>query len=43
MNGCPELDHLADLAGIEPFYWDICGNRNEASPETKRARRSRRA
>jgi 4-alpha-glucanotransferase len=37
MNGCRELDHLADLAGIEPFYWDIWGNGHEVSPETKRA------
>ena len=37
MNGCHELDHLADLAGIEPFYWDIWGNGHEVSPETKRA------
>jgi 4-alpha-glucanotransferase len=30
------LRHLADLAGIEPFHWDLQGNRHETSPETAR-------
>ncbi len=37
MNGHQGLDHLADLAGIEPFYWDIWGNSHGVTPETKRA------
>src|SRR4051794_8052367 len=31
-----ELDRLAELVGIEPFYWDIWGNRIEIAAETKR-------
>ncbi|AWK89952.1 4-alpha-glucanotransferase [Azospirillum thermophilum] len=31
------LDRLAGLAGIEPFYHDIWGNRRETSDATKRA------
>jgi 4-alpha-glucanotransferase len=37
MSEDQELDRLADFAGIEPFYWDIWGNRHETSSETKRA------
>lgn len=30
------LDRLADMAGIEPGYWDIWGKRHDASADTKR-------
>lgn len=32
-----DLDRLAEIVGIEPFYWDIFGNRRETSDATKRA------
>ena len=32
-----ELDRLAGRVGIEPFFFDIWGNRTEVSPEAKRA------
>jgi len=32
-----ELARLAALAGIEPVYWDIRGQRHDTSPETARA------
>lgn len=31
------LEALAEQAGIEPFYWDIWGNRRETSAETRQA------
>lgn len=31
------LDDLAERAGLEPQYWDIWGNRHEASVDAKRA------
>jgi len=37
MSDLKNLDHLADLAGIEPFYWDIWGNYYEVTEETKRS------
>lgn len=30
------LDRLADLAGVEPDYWDIWGNHHTIAPENKR-------
>jgi 4-alpha-glucanotransferase len=30
------LDRLADLAGVEPDYWDIWGNHHAIAPENKR-------
>jgi len=32
-----DLDRLADLVGIEPFYHDIFGNRRDTGASTKRA------
>jgi 4-alpha-glucanotransferase len=32
-----DLDRLAEIVGIEPYYWDIFGNRRETSDATKRA------
>ncbi|MBI4183726.1 MAG: 4-alpha-glucanotransferase [Proteobacteria bacterium] len=32
-----DLDRLAHLAGIEPFYWDIFGTRHETSEAARRA------
>jgi 4-alpha-glucanotransferase len=37
MSDVKNLDRLADLAGIEPFFWDIWGNYYETSEETKRS------
>jgi 4-alpha-glucanotransferase len=37
MSDVERLDHLVDLAGIEPFYWDIWGNYHEISEATKRS------
>ncbi|MFN3077164.1 MAG: 4-alpha-glucanotransferase [Alphaproteobacteria bacterium] len=31
------LTRLADLVGIEPAFWDIFGNKNEATDETRQA------
>jgi 4-alpha-glucanotransferase len=31
-----DLDRLAELAGIEPLFHDLFGNRRETAPETKR-------
>ncbi len=31
------LDHLSDLAGIKPFYWDLFGGYHETSREAKQA------
>ncbi len=36
MTNSEKLDHLADLAGIEPWYWDIWGQRHHASVTAKR-------
>ena len=36
-NTASNLDRLADLVGIEPFFHDIWGNRYDVTPETKRA------
>ncbi|HYD30829.1 MAG TPA: 4-alpha-glucanotransferase [Azospirillaceae bacterium] len=36
MHGTADLDRLAELVGIESFYWDIWGNRRETSADTKR-------
>lgn len=36
MAGNAELDRLADLLGIEPWYDDIWGGRREIGPATKR-------
>ncbi len=33
----PDLDRLADLVGIEPFFYDIWGNRFNVSRQTKTA------
>ena len=33
----PDLDRLADLVGIEPFFHDIWGNRYDVTRETKTA------
>ncbi|MEI6557797.1 MAG: 4-alpha-glucanotransferase [Rhodospirillaceae bacterium] len=32
-----DLDRLAELVGIEPFFFDIWGNRTDVRPEAKRA------
>jgi (1->4)-alpha-D-glucan 1-alpha-D-glucosylmutase len=37
MSALERLDHLAELAGIEPFYWDIWGNYHEIAEATKRS------
>jgi 4-alpha-glucanotransferase len=36
MTGGADLDRLADLVGIEPFYHDIWGNRRDVTATTKR-------
>ena len=36
MTDGADLDRLAELVGIEPFYHDIWGNRREIGPATKR-------
>lgn len=36
MNASGGLDRLAEMAGIEPQYWDIWGNLHRASDEAKR-------
>ena len=36
MTASPVLDRLADLAGVEPEYWDIWGNHHPIAPENKR-------
>ncbi|MDG4601247.1 MAG: 4-alpha-glucanotransferase [Defluviicoccus sp.] len=36
MTASPVLDRLADLAGVEPEYWDIWGNHHAIAPENKR-------
>ena len=35
--GDEDVDHLADLAGIDPVWWDIDGGRHPVTPDTKRA------
>jgi glycogen debranching enzyme GlgX len=32
-----ELDHLAELAGIDPIWWDIDGGFHKVGPDTKQA------
>jgi 4-alpha-glucanotransferase len=37
MSNAGKLEHLTELAGIEPDYWDIWGNYHPVSAESKRS------